>query len=97
MSTTEPQPAAPKPGLRRFQYSLAGLLALTTIISVVLSLLKWSPWFFGVLFVNVGFWIVVIYIDRRFSPRFSWRTFVAVIVVLTLLGLLWTVMFPAIR
>ena len=96
MSITESQPAVPKPGHRPFQYSLAGMLALTTIISVGLSLMKWNPWF-GVLFVNLGLWIVAIYIDRRFSPKFSWRTLVGVVVVLILLGVLSAVMFPGIR
>jgi len=32
--------AAPKPGHRRFQYSLAGLLGFTTIVSIGLSILK---------------------------------------------------------
>jgi len=53
MTTPEYQPAEPKSERRRFQYSLAGLLTLTTIISVVLSLLKWLQMEFG--FAGIAF------------------------------------------
>jgi hypothetical protein len=45
MTTPEPQ-STPMPG-RRFQFTLAGLLGLTTIVAVVLSLLKWVQATFG--------------------------------------------------
>ena len=41
MSIPESRPAGLNPDRRRWQYSLAELLALTTIISIGLSLLKW--------------------------------------------------------
>jgi len=54
---TESSPASSKPDRSRFQYSLAELLALTTIVAVGLSLLKWLKIKFGidtVTFVIVG-------------------------------------------
>jgi hypothetical protein len=42
MTTTEPQPDAPRPTRRRFQYSLRTLLVATTLIAVLCSLLSWQ-------------------------------------------------------
>ncbi len=85
MSITEPQPAEPEPERRWYQFSLAGLLAVTAIVSIGLSLLKWSV--NAVPFVaTLVLWVVTIYIDRGFSPRFSERP-AAIAVALVLLGL----------
>jgi glucan phosphoethanolaminetransferase (alkaline phosphatase superfamily) len=85
MTTPETQPPEPKPGCRWYQFSLAGLLALTAIISIGLSLLKWSV--DALPFVaTLVLWIVTIFVDRRFSPRFSERP-AAIAVALVLLGL----------
>ena len=85
MTTPETQPTASKPERRWYQFSLAGLLAVTTIISIGLSLLKWSV--NALPFVaTLVLWIVTIFVDRRFSPRFSERP-AAIAVALALLGL----------
>jgi hypothetical protein len=56
MTTPDPKPA-PMPG-RRYQFSLAGLLGLTTIIAVGLALLKWVQVKSGM--DAVEWWVVVI-------------------------------------
>lgn len=48
MTTPEFQPATSKPNRGRLQYSIAELLALTTIVSVGLSLLRWLAIEFGI-------------------------------------------------
>ena len=42
MSVAEPQPAAPKPKLRWFQFSLRTLLVATTLFAVLCSLFSWQ-------------------------------------------------------
>lgn len=84
MTATESQPAEPKLERRWYQFSLAGLLALMAIISLGLSLLKWSvdalPFVATLLL-----WMVTMFVDRRFSPRLSERP-AAIAVALVLLG-----------
>ena len=48
MSTPETQPTASKPDRRRFQYTIAELLVLTTIVAIGLSLLRWLAIEFGI-------------------------------------------------
>jgi hypothetical protein len=72
MSITEPKPAAPKLDRQRFQYSIAELLAVTTIVAVGLSVLKWLEIEFGLdivafaivgsLYVGCATWL---FIDAR--------------------------------
>jgi hypothetical protein len=56
MTAPETRPATSRHELRWYQYSLAGLLGLTTILSVVLSLLKWLQINFG--FAGVA-WVII--------------------------------------
>ena len=85
MTTPEIQPTEPKPDRRWYQFSLAGLLALIAIISIGLSLLRWSV--NALPFVaTLVLWIVTMFVDRRFSPRFSERP-AAIAVALIVLGL----------
>lgn len=66
MSTIEPQPTVPKPGRRRFQFSLDELLAWTTIIAVWLALLKWSEEAWPLVAI-LGIVVLVPHLVRRFS------------------------------
>jgi hypothetical protein len=91
MTPLDPQPDAPKSERHWFQFSLAELLGLTTVVAVTLSLMKWSPWF-GVLVVTLYVWIAAIHIERRSSSSFSWKTLVVIIVAWVLFGLLWAAM-----
>ena len=93
MTTPETRSAEPKPERHWFQFSLAELLALTTVVAVTLSLMKWSPWC-GVLFVTLSLWIAAIHIERRSSSSFSSKKLVVIILAWVLLGLLWAAMLP---
>jgi hypothetical protein len=65
--STEPEAAASKPKLRWYQFSLAELVGLTTLVAASLSMAKWLPWAAS-LVVSISVWIVALYIDRRFWP-----------------------------
>jgi hypothetical protein len=74
---TEPEVAATKPKLRWYQFSLAELVALTTLVAASLAMAKWLPWAAS-LVVSISVWIVAIHIDRRFSshrPRREVRSY----------------------
>jgi predicted PurR-regulated permease PerM len=63
------------------QFSLAELLAWTTIVAVWLSAMKCAGenWSFILAF---GAWIIAPYLDRRFSLRFSATAVVAIVFLL---------------
>jgi hypothetical protein len=66
MTPPEIQPDASKPKRRWFQFSLAELMALTTIVAVSFSLLKWSPRLWP-LVLYFCFILLTTYIDHRSS------------------------------
>jgi hypothetical protein len=69
----------------RKQFSLAELLAWTTIVAVWLSLIKCSGDGWPVV-VYLGYWTAVSYLERRFSLRLSTTAFVVVVVVSLILA-----------
>lgn len=93
--STESEVAASKPRLRWYQFSLAELVALTTLVAASLSMVKWLPWAASVV-VGTSVWIVAIYVDRRFSsdsPRRELRSYYDALLFFLLCGpfgaLLW--------
>ena len=71
--------------MNRKQFSLIQLLAWTTFVAIWLSLLKWrgKEWPF---IAGLGLWMILLYLDRRFSPRFSPWDAVTILATLILAG-----------
>ncbi len=86
MIVTERHADEPKPGHCRFQFSLAELIALTTVISLGLSILKWFPESWP-LIVFVGVSLVAIHLDRHRSLQ-PMATLLFVIVTVVITGVL---------